>query len=43
MGTSMEYSENIKLRKAQRRVEALKGFYKHLLVYIIVNIALFIV
>ncbi len=39
----MEYAENIKLRKARRRVEALKGFYKHLLIYIIVNVALFIV
>lgn len=39
----MEYSESIKIRKAHRRVEALKGFYKHLLVYSVVNIALFIV
>ncbi|HNP66892.1 MAG TPA: 2TM domain-containing protein [Aequorivita sp.] len=39
----MEYSESIKWRKARRRVEALKGFYKHLIVYVIVNIALFIV
>jgi amino acid transporter len=38
----MDYSENLKMRKARKRVEALKGFYKHLLVYIIVNIALFI-
>ena len=29
----MEYSENLKWRKARRRVEALKGFYKHLLIY----------
>ena len=35
----MEYAENIKLRKARRRVEALKGFYKHLLIYIIVKVA----
>lgn len=39
----MDYSENIKLLKARRRVEMLKGFYKHLLVYIVVNIAIFIV
>ncbi len=39
----MDYSENIKLRKARKRVEALKGFYKHLLAFIIVNIAIFIV
>lgn len=39
----MNYSENIKLRKAQKRVEMLKGFYRHLLAYIVVNIALFII
>jgi hypothetical protein len=39
----MEFSESIKLRKARKRLEALKGFYKHLLVYIIVNIAIFVV
>lgn len=38
----MKYFDNIKLRKAQKRVEALKGFYKHLLVYCIVNVTLFI-
>ncbi len=39
----MDYSESIKIRKARKRVEVLKGFYKHLLIYSIVNIALFIV
>lgn len=39
----MEYSENLKWRKARRRVEALKGFYKHFLIYILVNAALFII
>ncbi len=39
----MDYSEDIKLRKARKRLEMLKGFYNHLLVYIIVNIAIFIV
>ena len=39
----MNYSEDIKLRKVRKRLEALKGFYKHLLVYIFVNIAIFIV
>lgn len=39
----MNYSENIKLRKAQKRVEMLKAFYRHLLAYIVVNIALFII
>ncbi len=39
----MKYSESLKLRKAKRKVEAIKNFYKHLLVYIIVNLFLFIV
>ncbi len=39
----MEYSENRKMRIAMKKVEALKGFYTHLLVYLLVNIALFIV
>ena len=39
----MEYSENAKMRRARKRVEDLKGFYRHLLVYLIVNVALFIV
>lgn len=38
----MKYSEIIKYRNARRKVEVLKGFYKHLFVYCIVNIALFI-
>ncbi|AFL81646.1 hypothetical protein Aeqsu_2186 [Aequorivita sublithincola DSM 14238] len=37
----MKYSENIKLRNARKRLEMLKSFYKHLLVYIVVNIILF--
>lgn len=39
----MEYSENRKMRRAMKRVEALKGFYQHLLIYLVVNIILFIV
>ncbi|WP_347372720.1 2TM domain-containing protein [Aequorivita sp. Q41] len=39
----MNYSKNIKFESAQKRVEALKRFYKHVLVYGIVNFALFIV
>ncbi|MBK5212408.1 MAG: 2TM domain-containing protein [Flavobacteriaceae bacterium] len=39
----MDYSENRTLRQARKKLETLKGFYKHLLVYSIVNIALFIV
>ncbi|MDP2685955.1 MAG: 2TM domain-containing protein [Aequorivita sp.] len=39
----MDSSQNIKWKKAHKRVEALKGFYTHLAIYIIVNIAIFIV
>ncbi|MDN3724082.1 2TM domain-containing protein [Aequorivita sp. SDUM287046] len=39
----MEQSENRKLRKARKRVEALKGFYQHLLIFILVNVLIFIV
>ncbi|MGO3184050.1 MAG: 2TM domain-containing protein [Aequorivita sp.] len=39
----MDVTEGIKLRKARKRVEAIKGFYKHLLIYSLVNIVLFIV
>lgn len=38
----MELSENTRLIKAQKRVEALKGFYSHLFSYLIINIVLFI-
>lgn len=39
----MDYSNNIKLRNARKKIEAIKGFYTHLLVYVLVNGALFIV
>lgn len=42
-GSKMKNAESLKIRKARKRVESLKGFYKHLLAYIIVNIALFII
>lgn len=38
----MKSSEKIKLRKARKRVEAIKDFYKHLFVYCVLGIALFI-
>lgn len=38
----MELSENTRLIKAQKRVEALKGFYSHLFSYLIINIVLLI-
>lgn len=41
--TKMEKSERIKLTEARKKVEALKGFYIHLLVYCLVNIGLFII
>ncbi|MCG2418309.1 2TM domain-containing protein [Aequorivita sp. F47161] len=39
----MENLVDIKLKNARNRVEALKGFYNHLMFYSIVNIFLFIV
>ena len=37
----MEYLEKIKFRNARKRVEAIKNFHKHLLVYFILSIVLF--
>ena len=37
----MEYNE--RLEKAKKRVEELKGFYRHIRVYIIVNILLLLI
>ena len=34
-------TEEIKYQKAKERVEAIKGFYKHLTVYVVVNLFLF--
>ena len=34
-------TEEIKYQKAKERVEAIKGFYIHLIVYIVVNLILF--
>lgn len=39
----MENQERIKLRKAKKRVEQLKGFYIHLLVYIVINTTIIVV
>lgn len=39
----MELSENMRFKRAKKRVEALKGFYIHLIVYISVNVFLLIV
>lgn len=36
------FDENIRLEKARKRVKAIKGFYKHLTVYVLVNILLWI-
>ena len=35
--------QEVKYQKAKERVEALKGFYVHLTVYIIVNLGLFLI
>ncbi len=35
--------ENEKYRRARERVEEIKSFYSHLFIYVIVNLALFII
>lgn len=37
------YKENISYKAAQKRVKDIKGFYIHLVVYLFVNVAIFIV
>lgn len=37
------YKEHLKYRSAKKRVKDIKGFYVHLLVYLFINIAIFIV
>ena len=34
-------AEETKYQRAQKRVEAIKGFYIHLIVYVVVNLILF--
>lgn len=34
------FNEQMKLERARKKVKSIKGFYKHLTVYLIVNIAL---
>jgi len=34
-------TEEIKYQKAKERVEAIKGFYTHLIVYIVINLMLY--
>jgi len=41
MGTN--YKENISYKAAQKRVKDIKGFYIHLVVYLFVNVAIFVV
>lgn len=36
-------SQSIYFKRARRRVQALKGFYSHLWIYMIVNIVLFVI
>lgn len=38
----MKSSEELKLRKAKKRVEGIKDFYKHFFVYCMLSLALFI-
>lgn len=37
------FNDQVKLERARKKVKSIKGFYKHLSVYIIVNLALIIV
>ena len=37
-----KYPDDEKLERAKKRVEEIKGFYTHLLIYILVNLFLFI-
>lgn len=39
---TMKYSEQTKYERAKKKVESIKGFYKHLKAYIIVNLIIFI-
>lgn len=39
----METSRANKKTKAKKRVEALKGFYTHLIIYLVINTTLFVV
>ncbi|MFV8226062.1 2TM domain-containing protein [Christiangramia aquimixticola] len=38
-----KHTENIRYENARKRIKDIKGFYTHLLVYIVINIAIFIV
>lgn len=38
--SKMNTSENTKYERAQKKVDTIKGFYKHLRVYIIINVLL---
>ncbi len=38
----MKNNNQLKLERAQKRLDALKAFYNHLVVYVVVNIALFV-
>lgn len=37
------YKDTIRYRAAQKRMKDIKGFYTHLLIYVFVNIAIFVV
>ena len=39
----MNYKQNLSYKTAQKRVKDIKGFYVHLIVYIFINTAIFIV
>jgi hypothetical protein len=37
------YKETISYQAAQKRVKDIKGFYTHLVIYLIINIAIFVI
>lgn len=38
-----DYKQQMSYRAAQKRVKDIKGFYVHLLIYLVINIAIFVV
>ncbi len=42
MGEEAQMDEQARYEKARKRVEEIKGFYTHLLTYVLVNLALFV-
>ncbi|MFV8282444.1 2TM domain-containing protein [Christiangramia marina] len=39
----IDYRKDMRYKQAQKRIKDIKGFYVHLIIYIFVNIAIFVV